>query len=224
MRKLIFISTLVLLILSSPFTRASTQLPLMLDAPQWQLLEYNNIPANRVSQHEGGILIDVQASASPLIYVFDQAQPIRSISARGTLNMLPKIPEGTEQGERGADDFPFRLGLVLEGEQTLNFAQRLIASDWIQTLFRLAPEGSGIDHIRFLNLRNPEPIGWQHRVHPDSKGLFTETIVGKAESNMEFDLQHTLDMPANVLALWISVDGDDTGSSFSLTLNSVSYN
>ena len=224
MRKLILLLTLTQMILSSHLARAAKQVPLELDAKQWQILEYSNIPANRVSQDKYGIRIDVQASASPLIYIFDQPQSIQSISVSGTIGLLPMIPEGAQQGDRGADDFPFRLGLVLEGDRNLDLVQRLIASEWIKTLFRLAPEGSGIDHIRFLNLSNPEPVGWQHRVHPDSKGLFIESIVGQADSNMDFNLNHTLDMPYNVLALWISSDGDDTGSSYSLTLNSVSYN
>ena len=224
MNRLFSIMTLTLLIFGSKSAFALTRVPLELDSQHWHLLEYHNIPANRVSQNEGGIRIDVQASASPLIYTFEQPQSIRHISVSGKISLLPAIPEGAQQGDRGADDFPFRLGLVLEGDKNLTFAQRLIASDWVKQLFDLAPESSGIDQVRFLNLRNPAPVNWQQRIHPESRGLFTEVIVGQADANMRFELEHTLDAPLRVLALWISADGDDTGSFYSLTLDSVSYN
>lgn len=206
-------------------TAVAISVPMQLNKQHWQALEYNNIRANRVSQVEQGLQIQVDGSASPLIYVFDQPQTIRQISVMGALGQLPVIPQGLKQGEKGADDFPFRLGLVLEGEKTLNFAQKLIAAQWVKILFDLAPEKSGIDHIMFLNLTNQGP-GQSFRTqreHPGGKGLYTETIVKQVTADENFDFSYTLSMPKKVIALWISSDGDDTGSNYALTVNSISY-
>jgi len=200
------------------------EVPLDLDRPNWQTLTYKGIPANTVQQAADSIHIDVNASASPLIYVFDQPQTFRTIRVSGEfIGDLPGIPTGIPQGKPGADDFAFRIGLVIAGSKTLNFAQKLIAADWVATLYDLAPEGEGIDYVRFLNLANPGAIDWEQRDHPSSKGLFRETIVSTIQSNRSFELDYALDQPTRVLALWISSDGDDTASSYRIKLNNISY-
>jgi len=224
MKKLVYIATLIALSnLSQPAFAGSV--PMQLGEQYWQTLEYNNIRTNTVTELEQGLQIQVDASASPLIYVFDQPQTIQQVSVKGMMGRLPAIPSGLKQGEKGADDFPFRLGLVLEGDKTLNFAQKLIAAQWVKILFSLAPEEAGIDQIMFLNLANAgKAANFEiQREHPDSKGLYTETIVKQVSADEKFYFDYTLAMPVKVIALWISSDGDDTGASYSLTVNSISY-
>lgn len=200
-------------------------IPLQLDNKNWQSLTYKNIKANTVSQTENGFRIAIHSSASPLIYVFNTPQTIQNVNVLGMMGDLPVIPDGFIQGDVGADDFPFRLGLVMAGDKTLNFAEKLIAPQWVKTLYALAPEGAGVDHIHFLNLANPGgALNWQQRNHPRSKGLFKETIIKRIAADSQFNLSYTLPQAAKVLALWISADGDDTDSSYELTLNSISLN
>ena len=222
-----FIYAITILMLHSYASLAfAISVPMQLDKDHWQNLKYNNIPANQVTELAQGLQIQINASASPLIYVFEEAATINQVSVSGMIGSLPVIPQGLKQGEKGADDFPFRLGLVLEGDKTLNFVQKLIATSWVKILFGLAPEEAGIDHIMFLNLVNP---GFQYvpgtlREHPHSKGLYTETFVGQIAADQNFNFSYQLPMPKKVIALWISADGDDTGSSYTLTVNSISYN
>ncbi|MCP4009307.1 MAG: hypothetical protein GY726_07315 [Proteobacteria bacterium] len=225
MKQLLYAATLTALIGLTQFAGAIS-VPMQLDKQHWHALEYHNIRANRVNQVEQGLRIQVDRSASPLIYVFDQPQTIHEISVTGAMGRLPVIPQGLKQGEKGADDFPFRLGLVLEGDKTLNFAQKLIATQWVKILFDLAPDDTGIDRIMFLNLANPG-IAQRDKVQHEQFGgqsLYTETIVEQVAAGENFDFRYTLPMPEKVLALWISSDGDDTGSSYVLTVNSISYN
>lgn len=212
-------------IICLPHTALALDVPLKLDNKNWQSLTYKNIKANTVSQTEDGIHIAINSSASPLIYVFDTPQTIQNVTVLGKMGKLPVIPEGVVQGELGADDFPFRLGLVMAGDKTLNFAEKLIAPQWVKTLYSLAPKGAGVDHIHFLNLANAGgTLNWQQRNHPRSKGLFKETIIKQIASQTPFDLSYALPQSAKILALWISADGDDTQSSYELTLNSISLN
>lgn len=202
----------------------AAEVPLDLDRPNWQTLEYKGIPANTVLQASDGIQIQINASASPLIYVFDQPEALSSIQVRGGITGgLPAIPDESQQGDEGADDFAFRIGLVIAGDKTLSFAQKLIAADWVTTLYDLAPSGDGIEHVRFLNLANPGKTNIVQRAHPLSKGLFFETIVGEIQANQNFELDYSLDETTPVLALWISSDGDDTASSYTIKLNNISY-
>lgn len=210
-------------LLSSWLPVPAMEVPLELQHDNWQQLEYDNIPANRVTQLEHGIAIHVESSASPLIYLFDRPVELSKLKVTGQMGALPVIPEGLVQGDRHADDFPLRVGLVLEGDKTLNFAQRLIASQWIRTLFELAPGDTGIDRIHFLNLANPGQPGWGRREHPDGRGLYTETIVKQVEAGQPYDLEFEASESTRVLALWISADGDDTGSVYSLSIESIYY-
>ncbi len=217
------------LIVSIPLLLSHTALfafnvPLDLSNGSWQSLNYQNIPANNVTQLESGLKISVEASASPLIYLFDQAQTIQDVVVRGTMGDLPNIPAEDNQGDIGADDFPFRLGLVLSGDKTLSFGQKLISPEWVKTLFSLAPQGTGIDQVMFLNLTNPEPIDWDMREHPFSNGLFKEIIAGHVNADESFVMRYQLPQEREVLGLWISADGDDTNSAFSLELSEIMLN
>jgi hypothetical protein len=93
-------------------------------------------------------------------------------------------------------------------------------------LFNLAPEESGIDQIMFLNLANFSSSNSfeTEREHPNGNGLYTELIVERVFADQDFNFNYALPMPERVIALWISADGDDTGSTYALTVNSISYN
>ena len=197
--------------------------PLQLQHHGWQQLNYKRIPANRINQLEHGIEIRIRASASPLIYLFEQPVELRKIRVTGQMGALPVIPQGLVQGEQGADDFALRVGLVLEGEKRLNFAQRLIAAPWVRSLFELAPADTGIDQILFLNLANPGKLGWRKRAHPAGHGLYTEYILKQVEAYRPYELEHELAMPERVMALWTSADGDDTRSEYTLSIESIHY-
>ncbi len=212
----------ILAFILTPSTAFGLDIPLQLADQNWQSLHYKNIRANTVNQIEEGFEIEINSSASPLIYVLDEPQTVQEITVLGMMGQLPVIPKGMQQGDQGADDFPFRLGLVLAGDKTLNFAEKLIAPQWVKTLYDLAPAGTGVDHVHFLNLANQgNTLSWKQRNHPHSKGLFKETIVKKIAPDEQFDLRYSLPQPVKVLALWISSDGDDTASQYSLTLNSI---
>ena len=219
------LSTLLLsaLIVHGATAAELTPIELSTDSGHWQSLEYGSIPANQLSQTSDGLKITIAGSASPLIYVFDQATVMSHIEVKGQLSGLPTIPAGKTQGDKGADDFAFRLGLVLAGDKKLGAAQRLFAADWVKTLYGLAPKGTGISHVQFLNLANSPGPSWQQRAHPASKGLFIEQVVGMAKAAGPFELNYQLPEPARVVAFWISADGDDTNSNYSVDLQRLAY-
>ena len=51
----------------------------------------------------------------------------------------------------------------------------------------------------------------KNRIHPKSK-LMVEEIIGSFPENKK--ISYTLKSPLDVVALWISIDGDDTKTSF----------
>ena len=187
------------------------KIPLKDDAG-WEILKYSKIKPNKVKFLDDKLIIDVDNSSSPLVYPF--SKPLLAEEVLFSSKIEGKIDLGTkQQGEKGADDFLLRIGLVYLGTKTLGFFKRQIAADWVIHLFQLAPEGAGIEKIRFYNIFSDKRLYGKKREHPSSD-LIEENFVFENAKNGEVTGQIKTDTKSKVLALWISSDGDDTKSKF----------
>lgn len=187
---------------------------------EWKSLEYSKIRPNTVefSSGENSLLkVKVDNSASPLVYKLNKSLLVKSLSFKGKiigkLNLQHK-----NQGEVGADDFAVKVGVVVEGKKTLNFVQKMISPRWIKELYSLGGGNIGIDHIEFFNISNTK-LNWQQRTHPLSN-LIIENITGVKDSG-DFDISYNFDKPLNVIAVWVSSDGDDTKSKYEIEFNEI---
>lgn len=186
----------------------------------WTALSFNNIDANDVSIDEGALLISVDGSASPLVYEFEEPVSIRGVTVVADWSGELHVPAGLEQGDKSADDFVLKFGIVEAGEQTLNWFQRRIAADWIRQLFALAPEGSGVERILFLSTTRSRSQVGSSRTHP-LNDLLHERRILHLDGTGAFTMTEEFDTPIETLGLWISSDGDDTGSRFELRIHRI---
>jgi len=193
-------------------------LPLQ-DQGNWQLLEYSNLPANQVEFLDRGMLVSVNQSASPIVYPLDEPTRVSRISVSGELTNLLNVGPGS-QGLAGEDDFSLKVGLVVAGDRRLNFMQRMISPGWVRALHALAPEGSGIDRIVFLTAVQHQSQLGQQRQHPLSD-LIYERNVWVLDRSGPFELHHELDSPLDVVGVWLSIDGDDSRSTYSVLISSL---
>ena len=127
----------------------------------------------------GRMSIQVNNSASPLIHSLATSLNANELEVHFTINGKVNLDE-KKQGDKGADDFQLRIGLVFEGSKTLGFFQRQFSPDWVKQLFKLAPDGKGIDGIVFYNVYNDERLTGKRRTHPASD-LLTEIFVDKVQ-------------------------------------------
>lgn len=185
----------------------------------WQLLEYSRLDANQVTFTRDGMEVMVDQSASPIIYPLVDAKTVNRVSVTGKLSNLLDVPSAS-QGQDGNDDFSLKIGLVVAGEKTLSPVQKLFSAKWIKTLFDLAPEGKGVDRIYFLNAVQHENLLGQQRQHPLSE-LIYENNVWLLDTSGDFSLDYRLESPQEVIAVWLSIDGDDTQSRYTTTINSL---
>ena len=190
------------------------------DMGAWTELTFSKIPPNMVSTVDGAMRIKVRASASPLIYKFDEETRITGVTIKASWSGKLAIPEGATEGEEGADDYVLKFGIVEAGDRRLNWFQRSIAADWIKQLFKLAPKDSGVRRINFLSTTQQQELLGTSRTHPLSD-LLHETRVLYLDSPGQFTMTHEFAEPVASLGLWISVDGDDTGSNFDLQLERI---
>ncbi|MCB0422601.1 MAG: hypothetical protein KDD61_16485, partial [Bdellovibrionales bacterium] len=81
-------------------------------------------------------------------------------------------------------------------------------------------EGAGIDKIYFFNLVDQEALKGSERQHPLSEYIHEKNVWFQNEEG-PFEFTHTLNKPLKILAIWISIDGDDTKSSFETSLSEI---
>jgi len=188
-------------------------------AGNWQLLEYNRLKANEVTFTPEGMKVKVDQSASPIIYPLDGPKTVTGVSVSGNLSNLLNLTAVT-RGEKVDDDFALKLGLVIAGNKTLNPLQKMFSAKWIRTLFELAPEGAGIEKIYFLNAVQHNNLLGRQRQHPLSE-LIYENNLWLLEKPGDFSFSHELENPQQVIAIWLSIDGDDTRSRYTTTIDSL---
>lgn len=198
--------------------QSSISIPLN-DRSGWQVLEFRRIAPHRIRFSAAGLEMKVESSAMPVIYPLPKAARVAAVRVKGRVAGTLRLPPG-RQGEPGFDDYAFRIGLVAPGERTLNFVQRPLAAPWVRRLFDLAPPGGGISRIHFLNVGAAgEPVG-RRRQHPSSD-LLEEQVVAALPADGRLDFTHTLERPLDTIALWLSSDGDDTASSFTVLVEEI---
>ncbi|MDH3490730.1 MAG: hypothetical protein OEM20_01855 [Gammaproteobacteria bacterium] len=190
------------------------------DLEPWTVLSFRNIQPNEVSVVDGALHIKVRGSASPLIYKFDEPTRIAGVTVVASWNGELHIPAGAIQGDENADDFVLKFGIVEAGDRRLNWFQRRIAADWIKQLFKLAPKNSGVNRINFLSTTKQQELLGTSRTHPLSELLY-ETRVLYLDTPGRFVMTHEFSEPVESLGLWVSVDGDNTGSNFDLRLERI---
>jgi hypothetical protein len=190
----------------------------------WKVLRFKNRLPNKVFCDEKGLHIKVQCSANLLVYPLDSQTDVNSIVLRGAVTGLPRIPEGKRQGDKKADDFAIRFGLVLSGKKRLNPIEKLFAPELVKHLFEQAPKSQGLDHVLFLNLANDPPPKWKTRNHPIGKGLLREQVACIKRTPGDFTIEAEFQKPCEVLALCIICDGDHTKSEYQVTIKDIRLN
>lgn len=185
----------------------------------WQVLQYSRLPPHRIRFSGAGLEMRVDGSAMPLIHPLRRPVRVKSFRVKGRIEGTLRVA-AERQGEEGFDDYAFRLGLVEPGQRSLNFLQRQFAASWVRKLFELAPKGGGISRIHFFNLGTHENQIGRQRPHPLSD-LILETVIAVPGPDGRFDLVHTLERPLETIAIWLSSDGDDTGSRFTVLVEEI---
>jgi hypothetical protein len=190
------------------------------EAAGWQVLSFSKIPANEVTFAASGMAIRVEASAGPIVYPLSTRAPVTGVQAAGRLVSGRLEVDPARQGQRGADDYVMRLGLVEAGTRRLDFSRRWFAPAWVRQLDALAPPGAGISRVTFLAVAQDSSRVGEQRRHPSSD-LLRERVVTTVGPDGRFSIDARLDAPADVVAVWLSSDGDDSKSAFVVELQSL---
>lgn len=188
-----------------------------LSSTDWVELKYKNIKPNQVTFEDSQIKIQVNQSASPLIHRLKVPMKINGFDLKVSIKGQILNSRGDVFGE---DSF-FRLGFVATGKKTLNWWQKKMAANWVLQLFSMAPAGVGLDKIYFYNLSSfGEQLG-KSRIHPQSDLMHEEVIAITSENKELLEVNHLLQKPLEIVALWLSSDGDDSKSQFKVSIQKI---
>ncbi len=193
---------------------AQTTIPF--ERSKWTELKYNNFSPNKVEYLTDSLKVNVDSSASPLVYKLDQVLEVSSF------DVILKINGDLPESKEFEDDSFFRLGLVVLGDNHLGAVGKLFAPKWAQELFKLAPDGAGLDKIYFFNIARSKNQLDKERINPASKYMFEKVIAVRDGEAQE--VKYTLSKPLDTAALWISIDGDTTKSKFTTEIKSIKLN
>ena len=186
----------------------------------WKTERFSSVPKNETTVSPDGLLIRVNSSAGPLIFPLKSKIKIIGFKIRGEFQGLPKISNPSLQGQKGFDDYPLRLGFVIPGEKKLSGFKKMIAAQWVKNLYEQVKYGTGIDSVRFFNVtQNPEQLG-KSRTHPASD-LFQEEFFSEVKQSGPFVFDFQFKEPLEAVAVWLSIDGDDTKSAFAVLISSL---
>jgi hypothetical protein len=185
----------------------------------WQFLTYRKITPNAFHSTPAGLVIGVTNSAAPAVFPLTGELRVVGLKVSGSISGSLNMPPGA-QGKKGFDDYALRVGLVESGSLRLNWRDRLLAADWVKRLFALEPPNSGIGGIHFFNVGTEAgQIGHERHYSGDVPMEQAVECVPNAEGHFSFNMHFM--QPIKVIAVWISCDGDDTDSSFAITLKQV---
>ncbi|MGE3758684.1 MAG: hypothetical protein AB7H97_13055 [Pseudobdellovibrionaceae bacterium] len=184
----------------------------------WKIEQFSRVPKNEVTASAKGLLIRINGSAGPLIYPLKAKEKISGFKVTGEFFGLPKLTKPLLQGEKGFDDYPLRLGFVIPGEKKLSGFKKAFAAQWVKRLYEQVKDGTGLDSVHFYNVtQNSNQVG-QTRIHPASD-LFHEEFFAKVKSAGPFSYEFQFRQPIEAVAVWISIDGDDTNSTFDVLIS-----
>lgn len=209
----------LLIFASCALAQSGISLPLA-DQSKWQVLQYSRIPPHKVQFTKAGLEMQVERSAMPLVHPLAKPFATGRVRVKGRVEGTLDIPPG-RQGEDGYDDYVFRLGLVEPGKRTLGSIQRRFVADWVKKLYELAPPGSGISGIHFFNVALEKSHVGKKRQHPLSNLIREEVVALPRRADGRFDFEHVLAQPLQTIAVWLSSDGDDTKSTFTVRVEAI---
>jgi hypothetical protein len=185
----------------------------------WDIIEYQKIKPNKTSFDGNRAQIKIDHSAGSIIHTLKKPTTIKNLkldfSHRG--NLRSKLIQGND----GFDDYLLRVGIIYEGEKTLNFFERSFAADWLIKVFDKAPKGSGLSQIRFYNVVSDKRIIGKERISPASKYMYEVFKFPSYEDSNSLKIDLDLDTSKKVIAIWLCFDGDDSKSQVEVNLSNL---
>ncbi|MFU8892975.1 MAG: hypothetical protein ACNA8L_05045 [Luteolibacter sp.] len=186
----------------------------------WTPLSFRGIPPMEHAIANERIVLTVKQSAGGIVRPLPKNTHVKTITIRGRIDgQLKTRPGAIWLAEN--DDALLRVGLIHAGGKPLNRLQRVAAPAWIRTLDDVLCAG-GRGPARIDNLLLTPHAEWigKSRQNPNMKQLH-ERFAAAPKNDGTFTLTASFEDPIDALGLWLMADGDDTKSTFTVTITAI---
>ncbi|MCI0535508.1 MAG: hypothetical protein L0Z50_09780 [Verrucomicrobiales bacterium] len=219
--KLIHAGAALLRRMKNHFANGWVALSLLLPLGQpdaWHPVEFKKISVNVTAFATNSMTFRVENSASALVSPVTNAPRVTRLYVMGHVEGAWRSV--AEKRFSRTDDMVLRVGLVESGPRRLNGFEQRVAPDWLKEFFRLMPAHAGIAKVHFFNVSARQ--GTEEREPPRSgRQLVVEQVVTTPEADGRFEFTCPLPQPMKAIAVWLGADGDDSHSSFVVTVERV---
>ncbi len=165
--------------------------------------------------NDNGLLIEVDNSASFLMQAFTEVRQVRQVSFEWKSSGVPVIKDAAHEMQRQGDDAVFKLGLLIETPDAIS---DLFLPSWMRRVDDLLNFPS--DEMIFL-VADARHAGGQHWTGPYNSRVTMIAMNKVAGSRGWNRARYQFPEPANVVAIWLMADGDDTASSFTAHIRNI---
>lgn len=188
---------------------------ILLQADNFEHVQFKKIKANRVAYQEQRVQIDVDDSASILMLPFEMVKPINKVSFEWRSEGVPLVKDSQHELKRSGDDAVFKLGLLL---QTDDESINPFAPSWLKQVRELLTFPS--EEMIYLVVGAKHPAG-ERWVSPYNKRVMMISVASKDVGEGWRQSSYQFEQQQDVVALWLMADGDNTHSAFAVSIKNI---
>ncbi len=186
-----------------------------LQAKNFEHIQFKKIPANKHSYEKGVVKIEVDDSASFLMLPFDTVKNIKKVSFDWRSEGEPLIKNAQQELQRSGDDAVFKLGVLLRSDdESIN----PFVPSWLkQVRQQLKFPSEEMIYLVAGAKHGPGEI-W---VNPYNKRITMISVESQDDGSGWQKSSYMFDKSQDAVALWLMADGDNTHSTFSVSIKNI---
>lgn len=187
--------------------------PFDLHSNQHLEITFKRIPANQFNVSENGLRIQVNSSASFMLYPFSRSKNITGADFRWRSSRDHLATDRQTEESTAGDDALLRIGLLIAGAEA-SFENPL-APAWTRKVRQALPEPS--NHLLYLIVGSRHQAGEQW-LSPYSDKVTMIAVASQPYKDGWQQASYRFKTAKKVVGLWIMADGDNTRSRFTTEL------
>jgi hypothetical protein len=187
-----------------------------LQAGEFEHIQFSTKQPNTYRYFENELVIEVDNSASFLMRAFDTVKYVDDVSFEWRSSGRPAVADSDHETQRGGDDAVFKLGLLIETEDTLD---DVFLPSWMRRVDELLHFHSGKMFFLVVDARHHAEQTWPG---PYNRRMTMISMQSGPEFQGWNRVSYQFSAPVKVVAIWLMADGDDTSSSFTTHVRNIS--
>lgn len=186
-----------------------------LQVDSFEHIQFKKIKANHVAYQEELVQIDVDDSASILMLPFETVKPINKVSFEWRSEGRPRVKDSQHELKRNGDDAVFKLGLLLKSDDD---SINPFVPPWLKQVRELLTFPSEEMIYLVVDARHTSGQRW---ISPYNQRITMISVASREDESGWRQASYQFEQPQDVVALWLMADGDNTHSTFNVSIKNI---